>query len=152
MEAKLKSYIEQITGQSSIRQIATAIGLPQTTLNYQWRGNIQPSTLAAICRAYNAPILPAFVMAGYITEEDAASVSTVRDIKTATDEELAEEVLRRMSAGRNTVLEDPYGESNVTPVDFKRGADSDYGADLDKSKLVARKIGTPKLGADDSEE
>lgn len=149
METNLKAYIEQITGQASIRQIAQEIGLPQTTLSYQWRGNVQPSTLAAICRAYSAPILPAFVLAGFLTEKDAESFSSIRDIKVVSDEELAEEVLRRMQSGRKSVLGEPF-EDNVQNVDFKRSTDGDYGEDLDKSRLVARKIDTPKLGADDS--
>lgn len=121
--------------------------MPQTTLSYQWRGNIQPSTLAAVCRAYKAPILPAFVLAGFLTEEDAESFSSVRDIKVVSDEELANEVLRRMQSGRKSVLGDSF-EDNVQEVDFKRAADGDHGEELDKSRLVARKIDNPKMGDD----
>lgn len=112
------TYLDGITGGMNPREIAKATGVPYSNI---YRLTTTSKTLdvkviVEICRAFNAPLLPAFVAAGFITEDEARQAVGAKGLDLATDDELAQEAVRRMGQGRSvrSVLNEPL--DNVTPL------------------------------------
>ncbi|WP_139344470.1 hypothetical protein [Rathayibacter sp. VKM Ac-2630] len=96
MNDALREHIEHLAGTKSLRSVALAAGMHPSTLVRQLDGEVKVGTVVAICRAYGAPILPAFVAAGFITSDEAERTSTEAALRDASDRQLAEEILRRV--------------------------------------------------------
>lgn len=122
----LLEHLLRLSGASSIRALALDIGMEPSTLNRQLAGEVKVQTIVAICRRYDAPLLPAFVAAGFITEAEAIAMGSTAALSTATDKELAQEILDRVT--RNDGLSDALSEPlhpkhpNVTDLSTKRSA------------------------------
>ena len=116
MNDALREHIEQLTGTKSLRSVALAAGMHPSTLVRQLDGEVKVGTVVAICRAYGAPILPAFVAAGYITRDEAEKTSTEAALRDASDRQLAEEILRRVieAEGEHPELTEPLDDEQVT--------------------------------------
>ena len=103
----LKDHLLRVTGEPSVRSLALEAGIEPSTLARQLGGGeAKVQTVVAICRHYNLQMLPAFVAAGYITCDEAAQISSF-NIRSLTDRELAEEILRRASGNPTSVLHAP---------------------------------------------
>lgn len=86
------------TGAPSLRAIALRIGMFPSTLARQLRGAVPVSTTAAIARAYQLDVVDLFVQVGYLTADEARSRPLPGGgLSWVSDEQLAEEVLRRMA-------------------------------------------------------
>ena len=93
-------YAETI-GSDSTNAVATKAGLVTTTLARQIeRKNLTAETVAAVAAAYDRDVLDALVIAGLITREQIKRHGVRAALEAATDQELSDEVWRRMSAGR----------------------------------------------------
>ncbi|WP_104333782.1 hypothetical protein [Rathayibacter sp. AY2B5] len=112
----LREHIEQISGTKSLRSVALAAGITPSTLVRQLDGEMKAATVVAICRAYGAPILPAFVAAGYISPDEARASISEAALRSATDRQLAEEILRRVieAEGEHPELTDPISDEQTT--------------------------------------
>jgi hypothetical protein len=101
MPPTLTEYFLRASGARSIRAVARAIDMDQSTLRRQLTGtNALPvETVVAICRAFRIPLADAFVAAGYITEEEAKTIGSDRSLAAATDRELTAEMVRRLNRG-----------------------------------------------------
>lgn len=78
--------------------VADAAGINKATIT-KWRGGQRPSPadLRAVANALNAPVLAAFLAAGYLAPTDTKRIVEVdRPLSDRTDDELIAEVLRRM--------------------------------------------------------
>lgn len=118
---ELKAHIAQITNGASNRSIARAAGIEPTTLNRQLDGDVKVQTLVAICRAYRAPLLQAFLAAGYITNDEAAAMSNGAALTQATDRELVEEMLRRVvDSEAHPELTEPVSQDAIDNVTHGR--------------------------------
>ena len=93
-------YTETVSG-DSVNRVAQRSGIAQTTLNGQRKaGRLTAETVAAIAVAYDRDVLDALVIAGLITHEQIKRHGVRAALEAATDQELSDEVWRRMSAGR----------------------------------------------------
>ena len=101
MGENLTSYFQQATGERSVRAIAQAIGIEQTTLNRQITGKsaLPVETAVLIARAYDIDMADVFTRAGFITEEEAQRLGARVGLAAYTDLELAREIVRRIEAG-----------------------------------------------------
>lgn len=153
-------HLAEITGGMSRRRIAEKSGIGRSTLVAQLakledQGRRVPmETIVAICRAFNAPFLPAIVAAGYLTQEEADLIASGKSVTLSevSDKELAAETLRRLTAGKAARnLTEPMEEADAEVIPLHRenslgeSEDQDDDLDLDHEK-VARKIDKPKLG------
>lgn len=81
--------------------VARRTGIDQTTVS-RWmsdgeRKTITSQAVAKFARAYNRPVLEAFVVAGFLTEQEAGlKVSDVIDWRKVTNRELLEELHQRI--------------------------------------------------------
>jgi hypothetical protein len=102
----------------SANQVARKLGMQQTTLSRQVRGNIPIGTVVKLCRVYSIPMLDAFVAAGYITDTEADVIGRSRGLQRASERELLAEMMRRVQDGEATetmtdaVPQDIIDESN----------------------------------------
>lgn len=93
-----EAIIRAATGAPSLRAIALRIGMLPPTLGRQLRGTVPVATTAAIARAYQLDVIDLFVQIGYLTVEEARSRPLPDGgLDWVSDEQLAEEVLRRMA-------------------------------------------------------
>lgn len=103
----LKDYLLRMTGEPSVRSLALETGIEPSTLARQLgSGDAKVQTVVAICRHFNLQMLPAFVAAGYITEDEAQTITSF-NIHSLTDRELAEEILRRATGNPTSMLHEP---------------------------------------------
>jgi hypothetical protein len=108
-----EAYLSRITNGASRRAVADAAGIEPSTLTRQLqRGRVPVETTVAICRAFHADLLEAFVEAGYITSLEATGLTGRGALDAATDLQLAEEILRRVQAASSTDLETPLDDEH----------------------------------------
>ena len=118
--AALEAFIERASGGASWRAIAEAAGLDPSTLTRQMnRGRVPVQTVVAICRAYGADMLAGFVAAGYVTTDEAVRMASGGALRSATDLELAREILRRVEeTSASEVLTEPISAGSVVEGRF----------------------------------
>lgn len=87
----------------SVRAVARTVGLPPRTLATQLeKGRVSPENVIAISAAYGAHPVRALVDTGYLDPQYARAVDPATAIQSVSEEQLAEEVLRRMRVGVTT--------------------------------------------------
>ena len=100
------SYFKRIAGTETGRVIAEAAGVSEPQVSRWKSGQNQPTTvaLARFARFYGRPPVEAIIAAGYLTPEDVAgAVEIIRPLSELGDEELLDEIRRRMSGDSNAV-------------------------------------------------
>lgn len=101
---KWNEYVKRVIGNDKQIDVARKSGIDQTTIS-RW---LNPSTdatrrtsqtVAAFARAYDRPVLEAFVVAGFLTSDEAGVPSEpVVDLSTIAKDELLAELNRRLSS------------------------------------------------------
>lgn len=149
-------WLESVTD-NSVRATAKKIGLAPRTLATQLeKGNLSPENVIAIAIAYGHHPVGALVDTGYLDEKWAHQVDPVHAIRTVSEDQLADEVLRRMKLGKahgaldtpidelterrakksNTTSPDvqpnPYDDGTVTPWDETQPHAADHSPDEDQ--------------------
>ena len=116
MRDSYKAYLEEITSGMSVRAIARTAGISESKLNRQINGaTLDADVVVAICRAFEAPFLPAFVAAEFITQDEANAAVKSRGLEFVTDAQIAKETIRRMGQGRGKRGMEEVPD-NVTPL------------------------------------
>lgn len=136
-------YVQTVTGHAANAAIALAIGVTGSSVGRWAAGSLpDPTTAARLAREYGRPVLEAFVAAGYLTPEEATERPTrLHSITSYSDDQLLEEVRRRMGAaprrpadgGDVVLLVDPDGGDPIQVADpgtgsLVRGADPRAGS------------------------
>lgn len=104
-------WISQLTAGDSLREISRKTEISYSTVNVQVKnGTVSAENVIAIAVAYGAHPVRALVDTGYLDEKYARTVDPMTALRTVTEEQLADEVLRRMLAGVST-------DAFTTPVD-----------------------------------
>ncbi|MDF3280442.1 helix-turn-helix transcriptional regulator [Gordonia sp. N1V] len=102
-------YITRHAGERlTQKQIAEVSGVDQSTIS-RWKreGANKPENIIKFARAFRRPPVEALIAAGYLTENEAADVVTIRPVAAdLTDDALLDEVRRRMTGGSNAVEDD----------------------------------------------
>lgn len=92
-------YVQQVAKGAKQAEIAEKAGVNQVTVSRWKKGadSARPENVAAFARAYDRPVLEAFVAAGFLTAEEAnvrpGAVHAVSDLD---DEALVGEIARRL--------------------------------------------------------
>lgn len=154
---KVETWIRETIGDASDREVAKLSGLGQSTLSRQRRdGTVTVETLVGIARAYQVSVIPALIALGVVTEKDIMIFSAQSRLSDASDEELADEVLRRMRSGSELMnapissveksLETSFANVRHLPIP----AEEDDFEDIEPERYVAkRKRPEPSEGDDD---
>ncbi|MDO4919897.1 helix-turn-helix transcriptional regulator [Kocuria sp.] len=113
----ISTYLAKTTG-LSMRQLAKASGIQPSKLSRQLSGEtaLSMETLRDLARATDLDMLDLFEVAGMITRHEARALRSENSLQQATDEQVAEEVLRRMQHGAEQFNEsiDAFSESDQT--------------------------------------
>lgn len=100
---KHTDWINTTTGNESVRATALKAGLAQRTLaNQIEKDRISAENVIAIAIAYGAHPVRALVDTGYLDEKYARTVDPMTALRSVTEDQLADEVLRRMKRGLKT--------------------------------------------------
>ncbi|WP_408911829.1 hypothetical protein ACKFRJ_10810 [Corynebacterium kefirresidentii] len=100
---KHTDWMNSTTGNESVRATALKAGLAQRTLaNQIEKEHISAENVIAIAIAYGAHPVRALVDTGYLDEKYARTVDPLTALRSITEDQLADEVLRRMKRGLKT--------------------------------------------------
>lgn len=100
------SYFKRIAGTETGRVIAEAAGVSEPQVSRWKSGKNRPDAdaLARFARHYKRPPVEAIVAAGYLRRDEVLeAVEVIRPLSELGDEELLDEIRRRMSGGSNAV-------------------------------------------------
>lgn len=96
-------WLHTVTGDSAVNAVATRSGIvPRTFARQVEKGSITAENVIAIAIAYNTHPVRALVDTGYLDEKYALEVDPATALKEVSEEDLADEVLRRMLRGLKT--------------------------------------------------
>lgn len=97
-------YVRRVIGDDRQVDVARKTGIDQTTIS-RWLSSegtetkrISSQSVAAFARGYGLPVLEAFVIAGFLTEEEAGVQVVEAQLDTIPAETLLSELLRRQRA------------------------------------------------------
>ena len=95
-------YVTRTAAGEEQAAIAKRAGVGQSMVSRWQTSTPRPENVAAFARAYDRPVLEAFVAAGFLTPEEAGErPSAPPSLASLTDDELIEEVGRRMKELRD---------------------------------------------------
>ena len=114
----IEEWYRSTVGDDSENAVATKAQIHQRTLNGQRRkGSLSAETVVAVAKAYGRDVLDALVVCGLITEEDIRRHGIRESLASATDEEIANEVYRRLVDGSASGdLTDGHQAVTSTPI------------------------------------
>lgn len=93
-------YVGRIANGATQDKIARLVDVTGPTIG-RWKTSApRPENVAAFARAYGRPVLEAFIAAGFLTEEDAATQVTITRQQDPSDEELLDLLRRRLERDR----------------------------------------------------
>lgn len=93
-------WLAQVTDSASEREVAKRIGIPHTTINSQLqRGRFSAENVIKIAEAFDHHPITALIDTGYVGAKWAMQADVHEALREADDEDLAEEILRRMKRG-----------------------------------------------------
>ena len=118
---KHTEWLENITGGDAVNAVAKTAGIvPRTFARQVERDHIDAENVIAIALAYGHHPVGALVDTEYLDEKWATQVDPTHALQQVTEEQLANEVLRRMKIGQaNGALNTPIDElttNNVHPL------------------------------------
>lgn len=95
------SYVKSVAQGDTNATIAKKVGISAPSVSrWQGKNSADPTTAAAFARAYGRPVLEAFVAAGFLTADEAGEQPAAPpSLATLSDDDLIEEVRRRMTGG-----------------------------------------------------
>lgn len=101
-------YVTRVAQGDTHDVIARSAGVTAPSVS-RWRTfTPKPENVAAFARAYNRPVLEAFIAAGFLTADEAAQRPTAPpSLATLDDDELLEEIRRRMRGGQHEDVAHP---------------------------------------------
>ncbi len=90
--------------------------MPSATLNRQLAESaLTPETIVKIARGYGESAVPGLIAYGLLVDSDIAEVSIEEALQYAEDEQLMDEVLRRMQGG-SQAYDTPMGGGGTEPL------------------------------------
>ena len=138
-------YIKQIAPGAQQKEIAAAAGVDGSTVS-RWASGLapKPDNVAAFARAYNRPVLEAFVAAGFLTADEAKQRPVgAPDLSKLPVEEMLEEIRRRFSM---LTMADT---SNVTPIRTSEPVDDGWPSEEALEQRYAADKGDENIGPED---
>lgn len=114
-------WLAEISHRASEREVGRQSGVPFRTINSQMkRGRISAEVVIRIAEGYGKSPVRALVDTGYLDEQWAETVDQITALRQVSEEDLADEVLRRMKLpGAHEVFDTPVDE-----LDARRSAKS----------------------------
>lgn len=141
MRKTIQEFLAAASHDASFREMGRITGINHSTIRRQLtgEGELTAPVVVEIARAYEADVIEALIAAGFISFNDANKYAVGASLKSASDKELAQEILRRAMTGEATetltapmstgeLIVGRFGE-DVEPTDMQRAAFDDDGDD-----------------------
>lgn len=94
-------WLKEIISNDSNRSAAAKTGIEHTTLRKRAAGEgLTPAEVIAVARAYGRPVVQSLVATGFLTDEEAFESNMISTLAQATDDQMADEIMRRFKAGQ----------------------------------------------------
>lgn len=123
---EMKTWIERLAKRDSLRDIQAKTGISFSTLSRRLPDGLSAEQVIQFARGYDAPVIDGLIAAGFLSEADRLDAAAGASIASASDEQLAEEVLRRMKLGGEAagIFDQPISElpDNVHYEEHRFGA------------------------------
>ena len=123
------AWLSEIVGSDSTNEIARRSGLTVSTVHRQRAsGSFSPETMAAIARAYGANVLDALIAHGVLSATDVESGFALDALRDATDEQLVNEIARRLEGvadGEGGIFDAPKPPVPLRPVNVGSDAEDE---------------------------
>lgn len=134
----IDQWVRAVTNGDSDRKIAEKVGMPTATMNRHLRANMPPETMVKIARAYGASAVRALVTYGLLESSDVEAAAVLDALESATDEQIADQALRRMKAGSaayDRAISDYGKPSALVAADQPAPLDDDDLTELTQAEL-----------------
>ena len=113
-------WLNAVTESASINAIAMRAKVSQSTLSRHARdGALTADEVIRISRAYHYPITQALIEHDLITDDDLRLPAIQASLRDATDQQLVDEISRRLDAGNRAVFDRPI---RPVPQELSEGA------------------------------
>lgn len=97
---RTKKWLDQVIGTDSNRAAAEKAGIEQSSLlSRRKRMDVPAEDIIKIARAYDQPVVEALVITGVLTSDEAMESNVRSNLASASDLNLAKEIMRRAKAG-----------------------------------------------------
>lgn len=93
-----QKWFEEVTNHAAVNEVATRTGLSPATLWRQYNNDLgfTAENLIIVARTYGASPIEALVIFGFLNEEERAGDATLVSLSKASDDDLIQELARRM--------------------------------------------------------
>lgn len=106
-----REWLNNVTNGDSLRTIEKKTGVSYGTINSQRTTGVSAENVIAVARGYGIPPVSALVVTEFLTPAEVDKGDPKAAIRNATEEDLAEEVLRRMKLpGTHAAFTTPVDE------------------------------------------
>jgi hypothetical protein len=95
----MRNWYKATIGSDSTRAAAIAAGIPVATLSRQAPDALTPESVVKLAHAYQVSAIDGLVAQGFLSERDVEMIAARGALGEFSDQQLAEEVLRRMKLG-----------------------------------------------------
>lgn len=93
-------YVQQVTGSAPQIEIAKKTGINSSTISRWQGGEPKPVNVVTFAKAYDRPVLEAFVGAGFLTVEDADAEVVITQQHEPTDDQLIDLLRKRLARAK----------------------------------------------------
>lgn len=114
-------YVTGVAPNAPQKEVAAAAKVDGSTVS-RWKSGLapKPENVAAFARAYNRPVLEAFVAAGFLTREEAGEKPSGRPrMADLSNDELLAEISKRINQAGDYELAARHEDPDVGPDDIE---------------------------------
>lgn len=117
--ARWVNYVSSVVGTDTQATIGMKTGVSAATISRWSVFAPKPENVAAFARAYQRPVLEAFIAASFLSEEEAGQQPTVRpSAASLSNEELLQELRGRLDHQSDYELAAHIGDPDIGPEDL----------------------------------
>lgn len=100
----IAEWYEETVGADSVHTIAVNAGVTPSSLYRQLPDKISPENVVKIARAYSVSAINGLVALGLLDDSDISKLRTSDALRDATDQELLDELARRLAAAQSNPI------------------------------------------------
>ena len=109
----IKEWYEATTNGDSYNAVGNKSGIQPSTVWRQQPNKFSPENLVKIARAYDRPAFEPLLISGLLSDEDVAMLRSDDALKDATDDQLLQELARRIAVQHDVIVDDDASAWNM---------------------------------------